>query len=120
MTGDLFPSSPGRQSPAPLADRMRPRSFDELVGQSHLFEPGAPLAVMRDGRHLASASWGEVLVWDVQAREKVQALGSHAGAVWSVAFSPDGQRLAAAGGYKGKGEIKIWDAALWTRKPAQP
>jgi WD40 repeat protein len=37
-----------------------------------------------------------------------------------VAFSPDGQRLAAASGYKGKGEIKIWDASLWTRKPAQP
>jgi WD40 repeat protein len=75
-----------------------------------------------DGRHLATASWGEVLVWDVQAGgEPVQALGGHAGAVWSVAFSPpDGQRLAAAGGYKGKGEIKIWDATLWTRKPAQP
>ena len=27
--------------------------------------------------------------------------------------SPDGKHLAAAGGYKGKGEIKIWDASLW-------
>jgi WD40 repeat protein len=40
--------------------------------------------------------------------------------VWSVAYSPDGNRLAASGGYKGKGEIKIWDATLWTKKPAQP
>jgi len=32
-----------------------------------------------------------------------------------VAFSPDGKRLAAACGYKGKGEIKIWDASLWEK-----
>jgi WD40 repeat protein/serine/threonine protein kinase len=78
------------------------------------------MAFSPEGRHLASASWGEVLVRDVQTGEPVQALRGHAGAVWSVAFSPDGQHLAAAGGYKGKGEIKIWDATLWTRKPAQP
>ncbi|TAK76539.1 MAG: AAA family ATPase, partial [Gammaproteobacteria bacterium] len=27
----------------PLATRMRPRSLDELVGQSHLLAPGKPL-----------------------------------------------------------------------------
>jgi WD40 repeat protein len=36
-----------------------------------------------------------------------------AGSIRWVAFSPDGQRLAAASGYRGKGEIKIWDATLW-------
>jgi WD40 repeat protein len=78
------------------------------------------MAFSPDGRHLASASWGEVLVWDVQTPEKTPTrLGGHAGAVWSVAFSPDGQRLAAASGYKGKGEIKIWDAPLWNKRPAQ-
>jgi putative ATPase len=30
---------------APLADRMRPRSFDELVGQEDLLAPGRPLRV---------------------------------------------------------------------------
>jgi hypothetical protein len=34
------------------------------------------------------------------------------GSIQTVAFSRDG-KLAAAGGYKGKGEIKIWDASLW-------
>ena len=73
MTGDLFGPAvppgppPGRQSApgepvadrTPLADRMRPRSFDELVGQPQLFTPGSPLALMRDGRHLASVVlWG--------------------------------------------------------------
>ena len=29
----------------PLADRMRPRTLDDLVGQAHLFGPGKPLRV---------------------------------------------------------------------------
>jgi putative ATPase len=38
---------------------MRPRRFEELLGQDQLLEPGAPLALMRDGRHLASVIlWG--------------------------------------------------------------
>ncbi len=38
-TGNLFGESsqqPGVESPAPLAERMPPRSLDEFVGQSHL------------------------------------------------------------------------------------
>jgi putative ATPase len=63
MSGDLFGADRPRARPpsaaTPLADRMRPRSFDELVGQDHLLEPGAPLALMRDGTHLSSAIlWG--------------------------------------------------------------
>ncbi len=70
MTGDLFggelPPLPGAPDPlaepgpgAPLADRMRPRTFDDLAGQPHLLEPGSPIALMRDGRHLSSiVLWG--------------------------------------------------------------
>ena len=66
MTGDLFGPADPRQARgdpssarAPLADRMRPRTFDELVGQPQLFTPGAPLALMREGRHLTSiVLWG--------------------------------------------------------------
>ena len=73
MAGDLFgpamPPGPFPERPdgsadpaaarAPLADRMRPRSFDELVGQPQLLTPGSPLALMRDGRHLSSIIlWG--------------------------------------------------------------
>jgi len=40
----------GRKAPAPLAERMRPRSFDEFVGQDELLAPGKPLreAIERD------------------------------------------------------------------------
>jgi putative ATPase len=74
MSGDLFGAGmppgrpPGAGDPhppgsaartAPLADRMRPRSFDELLGQPQLFEPGSPLALMSAGRHLSSIIlWG--------------------------------------------------------------
>ncbi len=50
----LFPEDeqPRRRSsaPAPLAERMRPRSFDEFVGQEDLLAPGRPLreAIERD------------------------------------------------------------------------
>jgi len=38
--------SGGRREPkGPLADRMRPRSFDELLGQDKLLAPGRPLRV---------------------------------------------------------------------------
>src|SRR5213596_3901194 len=49
----LFPDAQPRQSkaaPAPLAERMRPRTFDEFVGQDELLGPGRPLreAIERD------------------------------------------------------------------------
>jgi len=41
-----LPSSKGAHiGGAPLAERMRPRSLDELVGQEHLVGPGKPLRV---------------------------------------------------------------------------
>ncbi len=38
-------SLPHAAAMAPLAERMRPRSLDELVGQEHLIGPGKPLRV---------------------------------------------------------------------------
>src|SRR5499426_3071667 len=45
---DPEPTSEG--APAPLAERMRPRTFDEFVGQQDLLAPGKPLreAIERD------------------------------------------------------------------------
>src|SRR5207245_4560070 len=43
----LFQSIPPADKPGdttrPLADRMRPRTLDEFVGQEHLVGPGKPL-----------------------------------------------------------------------------
>jgi putative ATPase len=59
MTGDLFGRGPAGNAAAPLADRMRPARFEELVGQPQLLEPGSPLDLMREGKHLSSiVLWG--------------------------------------------------------------
>src|SRR5437868_13731811 len=38
-------NDPAAQGARPLADRMRPRTLDEFVGQEHLLGPGKPLRV---------------------------------------------------------------------------
>lgn len=55
MNGLFAPADEGR----PLADRLRPASLDEYVGQAHLFGPGKPLRRMLEGGHLHSMIlWG--------------------------------------------------------------
>jgi putative ATPase len=50
------PESPG---PQPLADRLRPRSLDEVVGQEHLTGEGGTLTRLLRGRSLGSLIfWG--------------------------------------------------------------
>src|ERR1700687_2644882 len=39
------PDDPAAQGARPMADRMRPRTLDEFVGQEHLVGPGKPLRV---------------------------------------------------------------------------
>jgi putative ATPase len=51
-----LPGTGGRAGPpgAPLAVRMRPASLDEVVGQSHLLQPGSPLRRLVEGSGAAS------------------------------------------------------------------
>jgi len=57
---DLFQSAGLEDSaPRPLADRLRPRSLDEVVGQDHLLGADGPLGRMLDAGRLASLIlWG--------------------------------------------------------------
>jgi len=57
-THDLF-GPVGASAHAPLAERMRPRTLDEVVGQSHLLGPGKPLRVaFQSGRPHSMIFWG--------------------------------------------------------------
>lgn len=61
MKDDLFSSAAVEQlkSQAPLAARMRPRSLDEIVGQSHLVAQGSPLRALIEQDRLSSVIfWG--------------------------------------------------------------
>src|SRR5437773_779545 len=56
MTEDLFGAA---QPVAPLADALRPKSLDEVVGQSHLIGPGKALRLaFETGRPHSMILWG--------------------------------------------------------------
>ncbi len=58
-SGDLFSAPSGAGGHAPLAERMRPRTLDDVVGQSHLLGPGKPLRVaFASGRPHSMIFWG--------------------------------------------------------------
>src|SRR5271170_8505011 len=47
------------EAPRPLADRLRPQSLDEVVGQDHLLGPAGPIRRMATARRLSSMIlWG--------------------------------------------------------------
>ncbi len=50
---------PAPDATAPLAERLRPRTLDDVIGQSHLLAPGQPLRAAFDARRLHSMIlWG--------------------------------------------------------------
>ena len=54
---DLFPAAASEH--VPLAERLRPRSIDAVIGQSHLLGPGKPLRVaFESGRPHSMIFWG--------------------------------------------------------------
>lgn len=58
---DLFdstPTTPPADAPRPLADRLRPKTLSDVIGQDQVLGPDAPLGVM-----LASGSLGSLVFW---------------------------------------------------------
>jgi WD40 repeat protein len=87
-----------------LWDVERMKEAGVLKGHNHHVYG---VAFGRDGKLLASASEDRTLrLWNVERRKELLTLEQDA-PVWSVAFSPDGRRLAAGVG----SVIKVWDMA---------
>ncbi len=58
------PSSKGvLHAMAPLAERMRPRTLEEYVGQEHLLGPGKPLRVQIEREGPESTNTGSMILW---------------------------------------------------------
>ena len=56
---DLFEASGIHPPDAPLADRLRPQTLDEVVGQDHLLGPAGPIRRMVEAGRLGSMIlWG--------------------------------------------------------------
>ncbi len=76
-----------------------------------------------NGKRIASASGGydrirrrlpdELKVWDAQTGQKSLSINRHSNFIRSVAFSPDGNRIACAKGerlFPSPAEVQVWDA----------
>jgi len=56
---DLFSNDPHAGPLTPLAERLRPKTIDEVIGQRHLLAPGKPLAVaFASGKPHSMILWG--------------------------------------------------------------
>lgn len=70
------------------------------------------LAFAADGRTLAVTGYHEILLYDTETYALQSRLIGISERVQSIAYSPDGKKLAAVGGAPGRfGEVQIWDPA---------
>jgi WD40 repeat protein len=70
------------------------------------------IAFSPDGKTLATGSFQELVLWDVETGKIRQRVGGFADRVVAIAYSPDGKLIATGGGAPTEdGEIKLFDAA---------
>src|SRR5436190_943902 len=73
------------------------------------------IAFSPDGKTLATGSFQELTLWDVETGEPKQRIGGFADRVTAIAYSPDGKLFATGGGAPTEdGEIKVFDAEAGT------
>src|SRR5207253_1608723 len=72
------------------------------------------MAFSPDGKFLASGSFQEVALWDVQTGQLRHKLTGFAHNVVALAFSADGKLLATGGGAPTEdGEVKVFEVGTW-------
>jgi len=79
--------------------------WDAETGKELLTVTGDSVAWNSDGTRLATATREGAKVWDAETGQELLTLSGPRGWVETLAWSPDGKRLAAAGS-----AVKVWDA----------
>lgn len=103
----------GASGPASTADADIPTPLitPNIRPEVAVASPVSSLKFSPQGSLLAVGGYQEVRLIDPRSGAMLASLSGHADYVRSIAFSPDGKMLAAAGGGPQRdGEIKIWDA----------
>jgi hypothetical protein len=89
---------------APVQYSAAPKSYAAPI-------PITALAFDSSGQALAASGYHEITFWDAETGALSRRLGKVAERTFDLAFSPDGQWLAAASGTPGKrGEVKLFNA----------
>jgi hypothetical protein len=104
----LAVSLPTRATPPPVLKRSGTLELSLPIGP---LPPVAAVAFSPDGQRLATGSYGQVTVWDLQQAQPLWMSTQVLGAVHDVKFSPDGRLLAAGGGQPSvRGEVRLFAA----------
>jgi len=90
-------------TPEPVA--VAKDGYTELHGS---VGPIYSLSWAPNGNLIASAGFGQVNVWDADAKERVATLEGHTSFVWGVSFSPNGEWIASA---SVDGTVRVWEAS---------
>lgn len=64
------------------------------------------VAVSPDSKIVASGSWKDIKIWNVNSGELIKNISGHLGAVYSVVFNPQGQTFATGAS---DDQVKIWN-----------
>jgi TonB family protein len=75
----------------------------------------SPLAFAPGGRHVASAGFRDVRIWEVETGRLEAVLVGHAGGIEALAFSAGGGLLA-TGESEGEAAVRLWDRSGRQRK----
>jgi WD40 repeat protein len=142
LSVEAYQREPSLLTRSTLFELLRYAPYERLYGHSQRI---TSLAVSPDGTLIASASCkefsqfeksknqcsqGEIFLWAAQTHQRVASLGGSFGNVNSLAFSPDGKILAAAGcviandSKKGcidnNGQLTLWEIDNPTQPAASP
>ena len=104
----------GAPGPAPgeATRTLAPLPIPDIKPQVAVVSPVASVRFSPDSKLLAVGGYQVVRLIDSASGKLLATLSGHADCVRSLAFSPDGRMLAAAGGPPQRGgEIKIWDVS---------